>query len=454
LRGHSRPTPSLHYHRAAGADTGEKLTSRITAVAATLAVVALLTPDVHAEQTATVAGTVTDDGRRPLPGMTVTLAAVDDELAWEAQSGSDGAWSIEGVDPGRYTVAFEDPAGRRLPQWWERRPREAVADVLAVEGGQVRTGINATLSLREIPVTSVAGVNRIATAVATSRRAFPDGAGAVVIASAWSFPDALAAAPLAAREGGPLLLADRRLGAEVRTEIARLGATRAVIVGAVAAVSATVQAELARDGLEVQRIAGDGRYDTAALIARALGLPAGGEVIVVSGDDFADAMAAAPLAAAHAIPILLTEPGRLSADTAAALGELRPAATIVVGGRAAVTDEVVGLLPSPRRVAGPDRSATSVAVAEEILQRDGNLDTVGIATGGDYPDGLTAAPAAARGGGPLLLVDPNPAGSAAVWDFLDRHLGAIGEAVVYGGSEAVPATVRSRVARPYEEWQP
>jgi putative cell wall-binding protein len=378
-----------------------------------------------------LSGRVTDGGGNPIPGATVTVGGR------AATTGADGAYGLADLWPGRVTASVSA----------ERH--EAASRTFELDEGE-DAELDLSLEPRVLLVEVVAGEHRVATAVAGSRHAFPGGADAVVIASAGSFPDALAAAALAAHSDGPLLLVGRRLGPQVTAELRRLGATRATIVGATGAVSATVQAELAREGLAVERIAGDGRFDTAALIARAVGPADSGEVIVVSGADFADAMAAAPLAAADGIPILLTNRDSVPEDTRAALAVLRPDRTFVVGGTAVVSDGVLAELPSATRIAGADRHATSAAVARLLVDRGAPLEEVAVATGREYPDGLAAAPLVARRGGALLLADPDPARGSAVYDFLDRHLDQVGTVVVFGGDGALGPDVRARLARPWE----
>ncbi|WP_431246819.1 cell wall-binding repeat-containing protein [Leifsonia xyli] len=55
-----------------------------------------------------------------------------------------------------------------------------------------------------------------------------------------------------------------------------------------------------------------------------------------------------------------------------------------------------------QRIAGADRFATSVAIAKQAYPT--TAKTVYVATGLNYPDALSAGPAAAKEGGPLLLV--------------------------------------------------
>jgi hypothetical protein len=52
-------------------------------------------------------------------------------------------------------------------------------------------------------------------------------------------------------------------------------------------------------------------------------------------------------------------------------------------------------------VAGPDRYATSAAVASDPLGEGLGRDVAWVAAGGDFSDGLVAGPAAARDGARL-----------------------------------------------------
>lgn len=293
----------------------------------------------------------------------------------------------------------------------------------------------------------VAGASRIETAVEASRRAFPGGAPAAVIAAAGSFADALAAAPLAARLGGPLLLVDGRLPAVVREELARLGVGEAVIVGAAGAVPVVVQAELREVVTTVRRIAGEHRVDTAGQIALEVGLGQEREAVVASAADFADALSVAPLAAAHGLPVVLTRASALEPDAAAVVAALGVARTLVIGGEGALSPAVTTALPSPTRVFGRERYETSVAVADLALGRGASLATVHVATGHDFPDALAAGPVAAVARGVVVLVDGrNPAGSAATHGWLDAHRDEIERILVFGGPAAVSEDVVARLA--------
>ncbi len=103
-------------------------------------------------------------------------------------------------------------------------------------------------------------------------------------------------------------------------------------------------------------------------------------------------------------------------------------------------------------VAGASRYETSAAIAAEF---QANVDCVYLASGANFPDALSAAPAAATCGGPLLLVEPNavPAAIAAQLARLNPssiHIaggtGAVSNAVQTKVSQLVPGAAVSRLA--------
>ena len=95
-------------------------------------------------------------------------------------------------------------------------------------------------------MTRIWGSDRYSTSAATSRLSFAGGAGTVYLASGTQFPDALAGGAIGGWLGSPILLTSRTsLPSSVLTEINRLNATRVVILGGTAAVSDTVERQVA-----------------------------------------------------------------------------------------------------------------------------------------------------------------------------------------------------------------
>ncbi len=159
---------------------------------------------------------------------------------------------------------------------------------------------------------SLSDTNRYGTAIHVSRTGFAPGVGAVVLVSGETYADALSVAPLAAAYGGPVLLThSAALDEGTAAEITRLQPGKIFLVGLAAPVAAQVEAAfpgLASAPEGIVALMGTDRYDTAALVAEQVKAKLGAVtgVVLAPGDSFADALSAAPLAAAQGWPILLT----------------------------------------------------------------------------------------------------------------------------------------------------
>jgi putative cell wall-binding protein len=105
-------------------------------------------------------------------------------------------------------------------------------------------------------------------------------------------------------------------------------------------------------------------------------------------------------------------------------------------------DPTVGSTPTVGRTSGSDRFSTAVAIAQQSYP-SGPVPVVYIATGLNFPDALSAAPAAAASGGPLLLVDPQYVPSEVTTELATLQPEKI---VVVGGTSAVDASVYSALA--------
>ena len=131
-----------------------------------------------------------------------------------------------------------------------------------------------------------------------------------------------------------------------------------------------------------------------------------GAAVIVSSTSFADSLTAGPLAMAKNAPLFLTGGSSLDSRVASALTRFVPKNKIVyvVGGESAVSSSVSNSIQALGytvvRLAGPDRYATSVAVARDGI---GATATLVAATGLDFPDGLAAGVVAARLGGAIVL---------------------------------------------------
>ncbi|MBS3957691.1 MAG: SpoIID/LytB domain-containing protein [Clostridiales bacterium] len=279
---------------------------------------------------------------------------------------------------------------------------------------RLRTGVsNGTWNTTWIYVnprsSRIAGPDRYGTAVEVSKRAFGS-AQSVVLVGGSAPADALAASAFAASlpngsvHGAPILLTDPgRLSEATQAEIERLGASRVYVIGGNRAVGEAVVDELRMLPTlsapeSVERIGGENRYGTAALLADRIEQMNGpsDRVFVVNGETLVDALAVSPVAYARRIPIIPVRSASIPAESAAVLDRPAITRTLVVGGAGAVSDDVVASLQAPLRVAqGSDRYETAVRVAEWAVANESFRREISyVASGLSLLDALAAAPLA------------------------------------------------------------
>jgi putative cell wall-binding protein len=261
--------------------------------------------------------------------------------------------------------------------------------------------------------TRIAGADRYQTAIAVAQKLYPTTAPIVLIATGQNFPDALAAAPVAAKLGGPLLLtATDSLPQEVGAELTSLDPSTVVIVGGEGAVSPAVVSEIsaAVPTATITPISGADRYATAqALIDYAFpnGAP---NVYLATGANFPDALDAAATAGALGEPLILVNgsASSINAETVDFMHNLGVRGAVVAGGGGSVSTSIVnqinqlGLLQG--EPSGLDRYQTADAIAATAFGAIGSNAL--LATGAQFPDALSAATLAAATDTPLYLSTP------------------------------------------------
>jgi putative cell wall-binding protein len=257
-------------------------------------------------------------------------------------------------------------------------------------------------------VERASGPDRFATSAAISARTFPDPAqvDVVYLSTGFDFADALAAGASAARLGGPVLLVTRTAVTDpVVAELERLAPSRVVLVGGAGAIGAEVESQVrGLPGVTVERLGGANRFETAALLAAAAWPEGADAVFVATGGEFADALAGVPAAALRDAPLLLATGSSLPATTRDAITALAPDEVVVLGGRAAIGDDVVAeirsLGPDVTRLAGRNRFETADVIARQSFL---GAREVLVADGGGFADALAGGAAVAHDQGALLL---------------------------------------------------
>lgn len=211
----------------------------------------------------------------------------------------------------------------------------------------------------------------------------------------------------------------------------------------------------------VDRVAGETRYDTAALTALRAYPDGADTVIVATGEKFPDALAASYLSGSDAdAPILLTERTEIPDATIDAMGTLDPSQVVVMGETDAIAAEVVDQL---RDLVGDDnvdviggatrretaamiaRAGGEVGTAPNLTDAEGeDLKTAIVARADQFPDALASGPLALAGRHPILLTDTNELPDVTVEALTDDDLG-IEQVIVTGGPVAISEDVEEQI---------
>ncbi|KLU66891.1 N-acetylmuramoyl-L-alanine amidase LytC precursor [Desulfosporosinus acididurans] len=172
--------------------------------------------------------------------------------------------------------------------------------------------------------------------------------GQVILANGDQFPDALAISAYAGETETPILLTQANTmpnatKQELDTLRQKYGDINIVVVGGEAVVSSSTLTGLNN----VQRIAGNDRYETAADVYDfAQNDLTATTMYVVTGENFPDALAAGALAAKQHAEIVMTQGTTLPGPTYSVLS--RPTASplnmVIIGGPAVISDQVKGML--------------------------------------------------------------------------------------------------------------
>ncbi|PRR85701.1 cell wall-binding repeat-containing protein [Clostridium luticellarii] len=190
---------------------------------------------------------------------------------------------------------------------------------------------------------------------------------------------------------------------------------------------------------EVTRVSGADRYATASQVATTNWADGSDNVVLVSGEGYADAVSASALAKKLDAPILLTKSDSLSADAQTALETLKPKNIYVVGGTASISQSIRDELAKSytlTELGGANRYETNTAVAEELVKLGVSASDVLVVGGEGFSDALSVAPVAAAKGQILLLANNNSSQPAI--DFVKENNSKV---TVVGTSNVINDTV-------------
>lgn len=201
---------------------------------------------------------------------------------------------------------------------------------------------------------------------------------------------------------------------------------------------------------ELSRLSGSIALDTMASITKQ-GFAAGScdSVVVATTGGYWDALTASALAGLKQCPILLTDKGALSQQTASEIKRLKPTTVFIAGGPAAVGRSVESSLSKLSGVKAVKRLAGSTAIDTALKIYEQGKGSWGktaiVATSGTFQDALSVSPYAYAKKSPIFL-------SNASTHKLDSQVllaikkGGFSRVVIVGGTAAVSSQVEKQLA--------
>lgn len=158
----------------------------------------------------------------------------------------------------------------------------------------------------------------------------------------------------------------------------------------------------------VERISKNTRYETAIELSKKA-FNSSKNAIVVSGENFADALSGGALANTLKAPLLLVDNNKSNIEMVKSeLSRLGVENVYVLGGEKSVALSTEKELANGRkavRLSGADRYATSKAVYDEFVKVANSSRDAIVVNGMQFADALSAGPLSAKKGMPILLTD-------------------------------------------------
>ena len=238
------------------------------------------------------------------------------------------------------------------------------------------------------------GADRYATSAAVVKRFFP-AARQIILATGRGYADALVAGATAGRLEAPTLLIDgtrRALTAAEMNRFAAMGTREIILAGGHGSISIPIEQQLRTAGFDVRRLGGASRYETGVRVMDHAGTTPPTEILLASGENFPDALAAAALAAQTGAELYLTRSACVPTSPQQAIQTSAATPRTAVGGVAVVSAKALanqgcGDLPpvnAPWKTSGFEFSTTvsapysdepPVDVHDDVQK---NLDSTGL----------------------------------------------------------------------------
>ena len=286
-----------------------------------------------------------------------------------------------------------------------------------------------SLASNDYNVKRLNGMHRYETAASIAESAFTKSDRAVLV-SGNNFADALSAGNLA--DHAPIFLFEKTdMMQRAINTMRSLDVKEVVIIGGEKSVPKSVEEKLKEKNFKVIRIAGRNRYETSNKLAKQLKAKNKNNVVLASGEKFADALSAAPYAVQKKQTLVLTDGKTLPKDVKA------KDVKAIIGGKKSIN---IKGLDKVQRISGKDRYETSL----EVLKHMNKTQSAVIADGRDYPDALAAAPYAVKKNTGILL--SNDSAIDKIKEYVDSQ--NISDITLIGGEKSITKYQEQKFTKP------
>lgn len=301
-------------------------------------------------------------------------------------------------------------------------------------GTRYRVYLKNTLQPR---IKRIFGDNRYQTAIKSSQN-LRNPCDLAFIASGESIVDALTVSYASAIFKIPVFLTSKNsIDIETVDEMKRLGVKQAVIIGGANVVSQNIANQLNGNDINVNRIYGKDRYDTAVQIIEDIeksGKIDTNKIFLCSGKTYADALSIASVTAKEGGIILLTDGNTLTDGTKAYITS--DADVKIIGGNAVISNELENKIKSMgaknvSRIYGNNRYETSLKIYNNYYKPIG-VKTIYLANGDTMVDALTGTALAYKDQTGLLLTNKSK-----MMDSMKPVIKGIKRLRILGGNQVV-----------------
>ncbi len=221
-----------------------------------------------------------------------------------------------------------------------------------------------------------------------------------------------------------------------------------IIIGGTDVISPSVENQLTSLGIKTTRLSGQDRYETSISIAEKLIKPDNlGEIAIVTGEDFADALSISPIAAKKKMPIILVQHDVIPDVVKNFINTHHITKTYVIGIGSSLDESLISKLPNVEQINGNDKYQRNLAVIDKF-KSEIDFDSIYLTSGEDFADGLSGTVLAGKNCNPLLLVGED---SVRQKGYLDKNSITNYNVVVLGGKVTEKAILASDDNVDYEE---